>query len=157
MNSHYQQQQLLVPSSYSSNLSVNNNLPRQTSRLAIHTSNSSVTTQWKTPAPKQPIINSKKTHQSMVLNMLPKTTTFIPGSRFPINNTSSYSNQRMQQQPIRTKNTNKITTSSSNNFHHTTNSTEPTPTAFELMSTRLIQSERNRKTVGKDNSTSKKK
>ncbi|CAF1294082.1 unnamed protein product [Rotaria sordida] len=142
MDSHHQQQQLLVRSSCVSNSSVNNNIPRQTSHLSIHT-------QLKT--------HNKKAHQSMVLNVPPKTTTFMTGPRFPMNNTSFYSNQQMQQQPIRATNTRKITGFGSNNSHHSINSTEPTPTAFELMSTRLLQSERNRKTVGKNNSTSKKK
>lgn len=146
---HHQQQQLAVPSSTGNNLSMNNNLTQQTT-------NSCVTTQLKTSASKQSIINSKKTHEPMVMNMPPETNTFVPGSRFPINNSSSFINKQIQH-PIRTTNTNKTTTSTSNNSHYTTSSIEPVPTAFDLMSTRLIQSERNRKIVGKNNPTNKNK
>lgn len=152
------QQQLLARSSSVNNLSINSNFHRETSRSSFRTSNASVAKQLKTSEPKQSIINNKKKPQSMLLNMAPKaTTTLTTEHRCSINNTSSYSNQQMQQQSIRSTNTNKTTGFGSNNFHQTANSPESTRTALELMSTRLLQSEYNRKTVGKNNSTNKKK
>jgi hypothetical protein len=88
--------------------------------------------------------------------MMPRsTTTSITAPRYPIKNTLSYNNQKVQQQPVRNANTS-TNTGSSLNSHHGIDGTEPCRTAFDLMSTRLLQSERNRNAAHKNNSTIKK-
>jgi len=89
--------------------------------------------------------------------MMPRSaTTSITGSRYPIKNTLSYNNQQIQQQSVRNSSTGKTTGSDFNSFDHQIDGTEPCRTAFELMSTRLLQSESNRNTARKNNSTIKK-
>jgi hypothetical protein len=89
--------------------------------------------------------------------MMPRSaTTSITGPRYPIKNTLSVNNQQIQQQYVRNASAGKTTGSGLNRFDHQIDGTEPCRTAFELMSTRLLQSERNRNMARKNNSTVKK-
>jgi hypothetical protein len=139
-------QQSIVSSLCVNNTSINNNYQRQASRSSIHASKSSVETQWKTAQPKQ----------SMSFNMMPRSTsTSITGFRYPVTNNLSNNIQQFQQQSVQNASSIKTTGSSLNSFDCRMDAAEPCRNAFELMSTRVQQSQRNRNAARKNNSTVK--
>lgn len=104
-------------------------------------SNSSVEAQW----------NAAQVKQTISLNMMPRsasTSTF--SSRYPITNISSNNIQPCQQQPAPSASSKKALGSGVSRLEHQMNAAQPCPTASELMSTRLQQSERNRNAARKN-------